>query len=103
MPKTVGKIREPWLTWKVHYTVQPIILIRFHPATLALPCPAISLSLYTHIHKKKKMKLSFVAMALAAAYGASAGVVITPVFLNQVVAKVKGDCAFGEVTPHGCG
>ena len=48
------------------------------------------------------MKLSLVTMVLAAAYGASAGVVITPVFLNQVVAKVKGDCAFGEVTPNGC-
>lgn len=48
------------------------------------------------------MKLSLVTMVLAAAYGASAGIVITPVFLDQVVAKVKGDCAFGEVTPHGC-
>ena len=48
------------------------------------------------------MNLSLVTMIVAAAYGASAGVVITPVFLDQVVAKIKGDCAFGEVTPYGC-
>lgn len=33
---------------------------------------------------------------------ASAGVVITPVFDNQVVAKEGSDCALGVVTPSGC-
>lgn len=33
---------------------------------------------------------------------ASAGVVKTPVFDNQVVTKDAGDCALGVVTPQGC-
>lgn len=52
------------------------------------------------------MKGSFIATMLAAVYGgaslASAGVVITPVFADQVVQKSSGDCAFGFVTPIGC-
>lgn len=52
------------------------------------------------------MKGSFIATMLAAVYGgaslASAGVVITPVFADQVVQKSSGDCAFGVVTPIGC-
>lgn len=52
------------------------------------------------------MKVSFVTTILAAVCGgaslASAGVVITPVFADQVVQKASNDCAFGVVTPIGC-
>ncbi|CAJ2504365.1 Uu.00g117590.m01.CDS01 [Anthostomella pinea] len=34
---------------------------------------------------------------------ASAGVVITPIHADQVVAKSGGDCFFGVSTPSGCG
>ena len=47
------------------------------------------------------MKVVASLVALCAAL-ASAGVVITPVFQNQVVPKTGGDCFFGETTPHGC-
>lgn len=43
------------------------------------------------------------ALLLSAAAGlASAGIVVTPVFSNQVVQKADGDCAWGVVTPQGC-
>ncbi|ERS98215.1 hypothetical protein HMPREF1624_04998 [Sporothrix schenckii ATCC 58251] len=48
------------------------------------------------------MKLSLLAIVAAAATTVSAGVVITPVFADQVVAKDSGDCFFGVVTPQGC-
>ncbi|KXJ94034.1 hypothetical protein Micbo1qcDRAFT_201955 [Microdochium bolleyi] len=49
------------------------------------------------------MQLTTVATALfSLASLASAAVVITPVFTNQVVNKVSGDCAWGVVTPQGC-
>lgn len=48
------------------------------------------------------MKAVTILVALCASL-ASAGVVITPVFDNQVVAKDgNGDCALGVVTPTGC-
>lgn len=47
---------------------------------------------------------SFFALAIAlAASMASAGVIITPIKANQVVAKNDGDCFFGVTTPNGCG
>ncbi|KAI0173994.1 hypothetical protein BJ166DRAFT_586830 [Pestalotiopsis sp. NC0098] len=47
---------------------------------------------------------SFFALAVAlAASMASAGVIITPIKANQVVAKNDGDCFFGVTTPNGCG
>ncbi|KAI1500678.1 hypothetical protein F5X99DRAFT_232746 [Biscogniauxia marginata] len=50
------------------------------------------------------MKATFAATLLAlCASLASAGVVITPIFENQIVPKQAGDCFFGEVTPNGCG
>ncbi len=53
------------------------------------------------------MKVSFATVVLAAVYGgaslASAGVVITPIFSNQVVKKLSSDCPYGVVTPIGCG
>ncbi|KAK5994950.1 Secreted virulence factor MC69 [Cladobotryum mycophilum] len=32
---------------------------------------------------------------------ASAGIVITPIYDNQIVDKKSGDCFFGVVTPYG--
>ncbi|UNI24171.1 Secreted virulence factor mc69 [Purpureocillium takamizusanense] len=43
------------------------------------------------------------AAAVLAASLASAGIVITPIFSDQVVGKSSGDCFFGVVTPQGCG
>lgn len=48
------------------------------------------------------MKFSLIAFIAAAATAVSAGVVITPVFADQVVAKDSGDCFFGVTTPSGC-
>jgi len=47
------------------------------------------------------MKTAAILVALCASL-ASAGIVITPVFANQVVPKTGGDCFYGETTPHGC-
>lgn len=47
------------------------------------------------------MKFTAAILALCVSL-ASAGVVITPVFQDQVVAKDSGDCALGVVTPQGC-
>ncbi|KAI1766288.1 hypothetical protein GGR53DRAFT_218397 [Hypoxylon sp. FL1150] len=50
------------------------------------------------------MKTAFATTLLAAlATLASAGVVITPIHLDQVVDSVAGDCFFGKSTPGGCG
>jgi hypothetical protein len=57
-------------------------------------------NLYNIVHIDK-MKF-FAVLALCASI-ASAGVVITPIRANQVVPKTNDDCAFGVVTPHGCG
>jgi hypothetical protein len=46
---------------------------------------------------------AFSTLILAMAAMVHAGVVVTPIRSNQVVAKVDGDCAFGVVTPNGCG
>ncbi|TPX10674.1 uncharacterized protein E0L32_008408 [Thyridium curvatum] len=40
--------------------------------------------------------------ALCCASIARAGVVITPVFADQVVQKASNDCFFGVTTPQGC-
>jgi len=48
------------------------------------------------------MKATTILVALCASL-ASASVVITPIFENQVVPKAAGDCPYGETTPHGCG
>jgi hypothetical protein len=49
------------------------------------------------------MKLAAAAAILGfAASLVSAGVVITPVFSDQVVAKAADDCFFGVTTPAGC-
>ncbi|RSL49310.1 hypothetical protein CEP54_012495 [Fusarium duplospermum] len=45
----------------------------------------------------------FVTLLSASASLVSAGIVITPVWANQIVEKLSGDCPFGEVTPQGCG
>ncbi|PSR83827.1 hypothetical protein BD289DRAFT_483096 [Coniella lustricola] len=42
------------------------------------------------------------AMVILCASLASAGVVKTPVFDNQVIPKEGADCALGVVTPQGC-
>ncbi|SPN99785.1 uncharacterized protein DNG_02637 [Cephalotrichum gorgonifer] len=34
---------------------------------------------------------------------AAAGMVLTPVFEDQAVEKLAGDCPYGVVTPMGCG
>jgi len=47
------------------------------------------------------MKTATLLVALFASL-ASAGLVITPVFADQVVPKAAGDCFYGETTPHGC-
>ncbi|KAG8671355.1 hypothetical protein FPOAC2_04692 [Fusarium poae] len=44
----------------------------------------------------------FVALLSAAASIVSAGIVVTPVFFDQIVEKISGDCPFGVVTPQGC-
>lgn len=46
--------------------------------------------------------MKVIALLALCASLASAGVVITPVFDNQVVAKEGADCALGVVTPSGC-
>ena len=48
------------------------------------------------------MKTAFALVMAAAASLVSAGVVITPVFKNQVIQANKGDCFFGVTTPEGC-
>ncbi len=48
------------------------------------------------------MKLIAAVVAAVCVSLASAGVVITPVFQNQVVPKTDGDCFYGETTPQGC-
>lgn len=47
------------------------------------------------------MKVAALLVALCASL-ASAGVVITPVFADQVVPKKGADCALGVTTPSGC-
>lgn len=47
------------------------------------------------------MKVAALVVAICVSV-ASAGVVITPVFQDQIVAKSGGDCFYGEVTPQGC-
>ncbi|KAI0007401.1 hypothetical protein F4779DRAFT_619646 [Xylariaceae sp. FL0662B] len=50
------------------------------------------------------MKTTFATTLLAfCASLVSAGVVITPIFSNQIVPKGSGDCFYGEITPFGCG
>ncbi len=49
------------------------------------------------------MKFSLLAFIAAAATTVSAGVVITPIYDNQVVPADSGDCFFGVTTPQGCG
>lgn len=50
------------------------------------------------------MKIISLAAAVVAALPlVSAGVVIVPIEMNQVVEKMSGDCFFGVVTPQGCG
>lgn len=49
-----------------------------------------------------KMKTAFALVMAAAASLVSAGVVITPVFKDQVIQANKGDCFFGVTTPEGC-
>lgn len=44
----------------------------------------------------------FVTLLSATASLVSAGIVVTPVFFNQIVEKLSGDCPFGVVTPQGC-
>ncbi|KAI1292381.1 hypothetical protein F5Y03DRAFT_400475 [Xylaria venustula] len=48
------------------------------------------------------MKTTTFLVALCASL-VSAGVVRTPIFQDQVVSKVEGDCFFGVSTPTGCG
>ncbi|KAF4989332.1 hypothetical protein FGRMN_9174 [Fusarium graminum] len=49
------------------------------------------------------MKTSiFLTILSATASFVSAGIVVTPVFFNQIVEKLSGDCPFGVVTPQGC-
>ncbi|KAJ6443962.1 hypothetical protein O9K51_02355 [Purpureocillium lavendulum] len=50
-----------------------------------------------------KSPLALVVVVATAASLASAGIVITPIFSDQVVDKSSGDCFFGVVTPQGCG
>lgn len=47
------------------------------------------------------MKVAAVLLALCASL-ASAGVVKTPVFDNQIVPNQNDDCALGVTTPQGC-
>ncbi|KAI1104013.1 hypothetical protein F4804DRAFT_332703 [Jackrogersella minutella] len=51
------------------------------------------------------MKTAIATTLLAAlcATFANAGVVITPIHNDQVVASLSGDCFFGKSTPFGCG
>ncbi|KAI2617185.1 hypothetical protein GGR54DRAFT_217340 [Hypoxylon sp. NC1633] len=50
------------------------------------------------------MKTAFATTLLAlCATLASAGVVITPIHPDQIVANADGDCFFGVSTPSGCG
>ncbi|KAI5464494.1 hypothetical protein BGZ63DRAFT_421519 [Mariannaea sp. PMI_226] len=43
------------------------------------------------------------ALLTSAASLVSAGIVITPIFGNQIVPKSSGDCPYGVTTPQGCG
>lgn len=62
---------------------------------------------YTYPHPKSSTKMKPAALAAAAlslcVSLASAGVVTIPIKPDQVVPKNAGDCAFGVVTPLGCG
>jgi hypothetical protein len=51
------------------------------------------------------MKLSTVLATLAAAVVplASANVIDFPILSDMIVKRLSGDCAFGVVTPQGCG
>lgn len=50
-----------------------------------------------------KMKTTFFLALLSTAVSfVTAGIVITPVFADQIVQKQAGDCFFGVVTPQGC-
>lgn len=49
----------------------------------------------------KPATLAAAAIAFCASL-VSAGVVITPVFADQVVPKAADDCFFGVTTPSGC-
>ena len=51
--------------------------------------------------QKEKMKVLALVVATCVSL-ASAGVVITPVFQNQVVPPSPGDCFGGVTTPQGC-
>ncbi|KAM0461056.1 hypothetical protein ACHAO4_001856 [Trichoderma viride] len=44
----------------------------------------------------------FLALLSTAVSFVTAGIVITPVFADQIVQKQAGDCFFGVVTPQGC-
>jgi hypothetical protein len=48
------------------------------------------------------MKFTLI-IAAAFAAAANAGLILTPIFDNQVVDKKAGDCFFGVTTPQGCG
>ncbi|KAH6894077.1 hypothetical protein B0T10DRAFT_558242 [Thelonectria olida] len=45
----------------------------------------------------------FFTLLSSAASLVSAGIVITPIFGNQIVPKSSGDCPYGVITPQGCG
>ncbi|KPM38787.1 hypothetical protein AK830_g7763 [Neonectria ditissima] len=49
-----------------------------------------------------KSTILFAVLSTAISY-VSAGIVITPIFGNQVVEKSTGDCPYGVITPQGCG
>ncbi|OAQ68491.2 hypothetical protein VFPPC_04722 [Pochonia chlamydosporia 170] len=47
------------------------------------------------------MKTTLALILCTAASFVTAGIVITPIKDNQIVAKTSGDCFFGVVTPQG--
>ncbi|EFX05010.1 hypothetical protein CMQ_5272 [Grosmannia clavigera kw1407] len=49
------------------------------------------------------MQLSLLAIVAVVVSTVLAGVVITPIFADQVVEKASNDCFFGVTTPSGCG
>ncbi|KAI0018093.1 hypothetical protein F4780DRAFT_781656 [Xylariomycetidae sp. FL0641] len=49
-----------------------------------------------------KVAVSATLLALCASI-ASAGVVTTPIFIDQLVDSLAGDCFGGVSTPNGCG
>ncbi|KJK75730.1 hypothetical protein H634G_09094 [Metarhizium anisopliae BRIP 53293] len=49
------------------------------------------------------MKTSLALVLGAAASIVTAGIVITPIMDDQIVPRMGDDCAFGVVTPQGCG